>query len=66
MDFFEGEQEYYFPPETVDKVRTELSFALEIQQATLIELVFREEVNWDNRLVFAGKTLGDYTDWHGH
>lgn len=57
MDFLEGEQEYDIPPETIDKVRTELAFALEIQQATLIELVVREEVNWDNRVIFAGKRL---------
>ena len=53
----EGEQEYDFPPETIDKVRTELAFALEIQQPTLIELVVREEVNRDNRVIFAGKRL---------
>lgn len=57
MDFLEGEQEYDFPPETIDKVRTELAFALEIQQPTLIELVVREEVNRDNRVIFAGKRL---------
>lgn len=57
MDCLQSRQECYFSPEIIDMFRTELAFALEIHQATLIELVVREEVNWDNRVVFAGKNL---------
>lgn len=57
MECFPSLQEYYFSPETIDRFRTELAYGLEIQQATLIELVVREEINWNNRLIFAGKKL---------
>lgn len=48
------DHQYYFSREIIDEFRTEMAFALEMQQDTLIELVVREE-RYSFSLVFAGE-----------
>ena len=46
-----------FAEEHIDQFRTELAFALEMQQGTLTELVVCEEQDCESRLVFGGEEL---------
>lgn len=54
--YFLRDHQYCFSREIIDEFRTEMAFALEMQQDTLIELVVREE-RYSFSLVFAGEGL---------